>query len=110
MDKKIFINILIGKEEKDLLKLMDKKELKKLEKRFKRIKPTLDLLGKKECTDKDIKYFITLIENNIIQRIIDELNEIESNVDYTDKETYFYIKNERIINYIYKLERRKHEV
>lgn len=64
MKKKVFIRILIGKEEEDLLKSMDKKELKKLEEMFDRIKPTLDRLGKKECTDEDIKSFIKLIEEN----------------------------------------------
>ena len=64
MDKKVFIRILIGKEEEDLLKLMDKKELKELEKTFKEAKPVLDRLGKKECTDEDIKSFIKIIEEN----------------------------------------------
>jgi len=82
MDKKVFINILIGKEEEDLLKLMDKKELKKLEKRFKRIKPTLDLLGKKECTDEDIKYFIKLIEHNNIGKFLKDLGKIFSGEEH----------------------------
>ena len=67
MDKNIFIRILIGKEkekEKDILKLISKEEYKELKKTFKRIKPALDRLGKKECTDKDIRKFIKLIEEN----------------------------------------------
>ena len=64
MDKKVFIRILIGKEEEDILKLIGKKRLKELEKIFKKIKPTLDRLGRKECTDEDIKSFIKLIEEN----------------------------------------------
>ena len=47
------INILIGKKDENLLKLMDKKELKKLEETFERIKPTLDRLGKKETTNQE---------------------------------------------------------
>ena len=62
MDKKIFINILIGKEDEDLLGKMDKKELKKLEKLFESCKGVLDRLGKKETTDQDIKDFIKLID------------------------------------------------
>ena len=76
MDKKVFINILIGKEEEDLLKLMDKKELKKLEKTFNRIKPALDRLGTKETTDKDIKDFIKLIESNLLVEFVKKLENL----------------------------------
>ena len=68
MKKKVFIRILIGKEEEDILKLIGKKEYKELKKTFKRIKPTLDRLGKKECTDQDVWDFIRLIERNHCKR------------------------------------------
>lgn len=64
MKKKVLINILIGKEDEDLLGKMDKKELKKLEKMIDRCKGVLDRLGKKETTDQDIWDFIRLIEEN----------------------------------------------
>jgi len=68
MDKKVFIRILIGKEEEDILDLISKKEYKRLEKTFKRIKPVLDRLGRKECTDQDVWDFIRLIERNHCKR------------------------------------------
>ena len=64
MDKKVLIRILIGKEEENLLELISEERLKELEEMFDRIKPTLDRLGKKECTDEDIRKFIRLIEEN----------------------------------------------
>ena len=87
MKKKVLINILIGKEEEDLLKLIDKKELKKIKKTIKRIKPTLDRLGKKETTDEDIKKFIKLIEQNIIKTLLEKINSI------IDDDVCFDIKN-----------------
>lgn len=45
----------------------------KLEERIKRIKPALDVLGKKETTDQDIWDFINLIEKNITKKYFDKI-------------------------------------
>ncbi len=86
MDKKILINILIGKKDENLLKLMDKKELKKLEETFERIKPTLDRLGKKETTNQDIENFIKLIKQNLIFKFINDLKWVDNKIFSINKE------------------------
>lgn len=77
-NKKVLINILIGKEVEDLLKLIDKKELKALNNSIKIMKPVLDRLGKKETTDQDIWNFKNLIEHDIIAKIIKDLKWVDN--------------------------------
>ncbi len=115
MDKKVWINILIGKEEEDILGRMDKKKLKKLEKIFKRNKSVLDKLGKKETTDKDIKDFIKLIEHNIIEKILKDLRKLpfeDLKPGMPNKFMFFksYIEREQIEKLIDKYEKVKNEV
>ena len=80
MDKKVLINILIGKEEEDLLGKMSKEDLKMLEDTLERCKGTLDRLAKKETTTKDIEDFIRLIEENHCRncKYKKELEEVET--------------------------------
>ena len=84
--KEVLINILIGKEEEDLLKLMDKKELKELEEMIERCKPVLDALGKKETTDQDIWNFINLIEQNLINKIIINLEWVDNKMSQISRD------------------------
>jgi hypothetical protein len=95
LDKKVFINILIGKEKEDLLGKMSKEERKKLEKLYKRCKPVLDALGKKETTDKDIRDFINLIEGNLISKFLVGLRWAHSKLLDINKEVALWrlIKN-----------------
>lgn len=73
MNRKVLINILIGKEEESLLKTMDQNERKELKKIFKKAKPVLDRLGTKETTTDDIKNFINVIERFLITEFINDL-------------------------------------
>ena len=90
--KEVWINILIGKEEEDLLKLMGKKELKKLEEMVERCKPVLDALGKKETTDQDIWNFKNLIERNQAKKFVDDLKQIKWLINNDNIDMDFYIE------------------